>query len=124
MDERLLSIVKAVALDTTAYCDDWGNVNCVFCSASSPERSIAPDLPEITKHDDGCKVTLARIILKELGTPVCIYKVEFEMYGKHIERSMLATSEQEVIQEYKLQHNVRVTFMREVQEKEGEHERG
>lgn len=116
MDERLLVIVKAVALDTGLYCDDWGDVNCAFCSASDEAKYIAPGLPEI-RHSNDCKVTLARTILKELGAPVCIYKVEFDVPEKHIDHYVLATNEAEAMQEYKdykLQRNMQVTLMREL----------
>ena len=116
MDERLLAIVKAVAFDTTTYYDDWGGVNCAFCSASDGAGYIAPGLPEM-KHSDDCKVTLARTILKELGTPVCIYKMEFDVLEKHIDRYVLATNEAEAMHEYKdykLQRNIQATLVREL----------
>jgi hypothetical protein len=116
MDERLLAIVKAVALDTGLYCDDRWDVNCAFCGVSDEAKYIAPGLPEI-KHSDDCKVTFARAILKELGIPVCIYKMEFDISEKHIERYVLATNEAEAMHEYKdykLQRNIQATLVREL----------
>lgn len=121
MDERTLAIVKAVALDAATYCDDWADINCAFCSASEGEY-FAPGLPKIN-HAASCEVTLARQILKDMGTPVNIYKVEFEYLQKNGKKwrakdiYKFATTEEEAIHGktgYEDVRNVCATLIREL----------
>ncbi len=75
MDERVLTIVRAVALGPVNE-DDF-EPYCIFCH-NQDESMISPtDIARI-RHDSDCPVALARTILKEQGTPVSVYQIDAE----------------------------------------------
>jgi hypothetical protein len=85
---------------------------------------IAPMEIARIRHRIDCPVALARAILKELGTPVCVYRVDFEKndFPKRkpatwipIHRSIIALTPEDAVKECTWQHhrNERVTDVRE-----------
>jgi hypothetical protein len=119
MDERLLSIVKAMALGPICS-DDWSSV-CLHCDSDEDDRTL--EFLSI-RHKPGCPVLLARAIMKEQGTPVNIYKVTFQLLGKATSKRQywrtannytIAFTLEDAIKEYthESHHNVQAEFVRE-----------
>jgi|SRR5579885_2090184 len=88
MDERIITILKAIAYGETAA-DMYGDSYCLYCSNA--------------EHEPTCPVSLARAALKEQGTPLLEYRIDFEQrhaFGNawfQISASRLAFSEQEAL---------------------------
>lgn len=72
MDERTLTIIKAMARGPACY-DDNSNSICVYCGTEWDHIHVA-GFREI-RHQPECPILLARMTLKELGTPMNIYKI-------------------------------------------------
>src|SRR6266568_2998412 len=72
MDERAIIIFKAISY--VELCSgDSGDVWCDFCSCDDTYNPYSLGI-----HDADCPVTLARILLSELGIPLLLYRVEYE----------------------------------------------
>lgn len=121
-DTRLLSIVKAVALGPVNE-DDF-EPSCIFCHAQDESMISPTDIARI-RHVPDCPVTLARAILKEQGTPVCVYRVDFEKNDFPnkkpaiwipIYRSVIAHTPEDAVKECTWQHyrNAHATDVREL----------
>ena len=70
MDERILTILKEVARGETC-CDDMAS-SCLYCSG---DENYSSERIEDINHKPECPIMLARAILREMGTPLCLYKV-------------------------------------------------
>lgn len=125
MDERVLPIVKAMAMGHICY-DDCSGM-CLYCEAMDYDENYSP-IPEPVSdlyHKPGCPVTLARTLLKEQGTPVNVYRIDFE-YSDNPNRKTakwipgknhaLALTPEGATSEYTSERfrNVQATLMREV----------
>jgi hypothetical protein len=73
VDGRTLTIIKAMALGPICY-DDCSSM-CVHCGSDEDDKTL--EFLSI-RHEPGCPVLLARAILKELGTPMHIYRVTYQ----------------------------------------------
>ncbi len=125
MDERILTIVKAMAMGYLAE-DDQG-WTCLHCNIAATSQELRKDIEvgEEIQHKPDCPVMLARQWLRDNGTPMNIYC----MTGSHchmITRQgpqwqkfvtyTLATSEQEVLNNWTSEYmrNLQATFVREL----------
>lgn len=73
MDERILTILKEVARGETC-CYDMGS-ECLYCSG---DENYASDRIESIHHKPDCPILLARALLREMGMPLCLYKVTYD----------------------------------------------
>jgi len=73
MDERIVTILKEVARGETC-CYDMG-CECLYCPG---DENFSPDRIESINHTPQCPILLARAILREQGTPLCLYKVTYD----------------------------------------------
>lgn len=80
MDERTLAVLVAMAKGSLPE-DDFG-CQCLYCDASQWEIPRTPHKLEDTNadlhHKPDCPINVARILLKERGTPINVYKVTYE----------------------------------------------
>jgi hypothetical protein len=76
MDERILTILKEVAQERTLD-NDGMNLECVFCSG---DCDYTVDRIDDIAHQADCPTILARTVLRESGTPLQAYCVEYD-YG-------------------------------------------
>src|SRR5258708_31130684 len=76
MDERVLTVLKAVALHDDKVCE--------LCM-SSPTYTHKEDNPPFTLlvHEHDCPVILARNLLCEHGTPANTYLVQYEEFTRN-----------------------------------------
>lgn len=130
MDERILTILKAVAYGE--LCSDDGDNYCPYdgCEAWNPSGKYDNPL-----HDATCIVTLARQVLSEMGMPLLLYRIDSEYRGVRPQEwqvaspsYQLAFNEQEIrdrwpedadlthLGHHLLRRNVQVSVIGEAQE--------
>jgi len=127
MDERLITILKAVAYGETVS-DEDGDSLCLYCGFNSHLDSNG----ENGLHEPACPVWLARAILKEQGMPLSLYRIEYEqrtafnIFGWYkTTDARLAFSEREALRGYEdspdpddmrnsKRRNAKVTLIREM----------
>lgn len=76
MDERILTILKEVAQEHTQDYDGM-NTECVFPSCTGEYDYITNQCDQIS-HSAECPTTLARAVLRELGSPLRLYKITYD----------------------------------------------
>jgi hypothetical protein len=105
VDERTLTIIKAMARGPACY-DDNSNSICVYCDTEWDHINVA-GFREI-RHKPECPVLLARTVLKELGTPMNIYQIgsryasikrEQRQYWRSLKFYTIATTPEEATRE-------------------------
>lgn len=116
MDERILAILKTLAYGETGS-NDIGDSLCLYCNYNP----YAPSDDESGLHEPTCPVRVARAVLKEQGTPLLLYRIDYEQrvtfstdwHATSVKR--LAFNEQEALQGYgDWQRNAKATLIREV----------
>lgn len=102
MDERILAILKTLAYGEIGS-NDMGDSVCLYCDFNLYAESD----DEQGLHEPDCPVRVARALLKEQGTPICLYRIDYEQrnawigtdwYTTHVQR--LGFSAQEVLKPY------------------------
>lgn len=86
MNERMLSILKAVAEEHTLDYDGMA-LECIFCNG----EWLLPGQIDEVQHEATCPTTLARTILKEQGQPLQVYEVSYAL-PKHETRKRWLTT--------------------------------
>lgn len=86
MDERMLSILKAVAKE----CLDDDGWYCNFCQSKGLPLN-REHYVDVVEHEASCPTILARAILKEQGQPMQVYEVSYEL-PKHETRKRWLTT--------------------------------
>ena len=127
MDGRILAILKTLAYGEVGS-NDMGDSVCLYCdyilyAKSDDEQGL---------HEPACPVRVARALLKEQGTPLLLFRVDYEQrnaynvhgwYSHHLTR--LAFDEQEALHGFETspnpddlrdwkRRNAKATLIREV----------
>jgi hypothetical protein len=129
MDERTLAVLVAMAKGYLPA-DDFGS-QCAYCYVS--EWDCHPKLPDTfeyidadLQHKPDCPINVARILLKERGTPVNVYKMRYEYSGNPKKKNAvwtqalgsytIALTPEDAIKEYthESHRNIQAEFVREV----------
>jgi hypothetical protein len=74
MDERVLTILKEVAQEHTQDSDSM-DLSCVFCSG---DRDYSVSRVDNIVHEANCPTVLARMVLREMGTPLHVYQITYD----------------------------------------------
>lgn len=75
--ERIITILETIARGCNAE-DSSGIEYCLFCPGNVNVRFGEDDNFDAIAHDPGCKTLLARELLRELGRPLCLYRVRYQ----------------------------------------------
>jgi hypothetical protein len=75
-DEDCLDVIKAVAQEVI-FVTETSQWTCGFCPGE--QYSQEERITDFVRHWPDCKTVVARQALKNLGTPLCLYRVEAEV---------------------------------------------
>lgn len=126
MDERTLAVLVAMAKGYLPA-DDFGS-QCAYCYVSEWECRHADGFEYIDadlRHEIDCPINVARILLKEQGTPVNVYRMRYEYCGNPKKKKavwtqagggyIIALAPDDAIKEYicESHRNIQAEFVRE-----------
>jgi hypothetical protein len=130
MDERTLAVLVAMAKGYLPA-DDFGS-QCAYCYVSEWEcHPVPPDnfeyLDADLPHKPDCPINVARILLKEQGAPINVYRMHYEHCGNPKKKKammwtqaggvhIIALTPEDAIKEYigESHRNIQAEFVREV----------